>query len=108
MASVANPPHQQTDGAITADFVSKLSSGFQSNPRYRQAMNAVCTTPITKVALNRRKVVEVDHTFSHHLPENKITAQMQSGRCWMFAALNTFRVEAIKKMNLDNDFELSQ
>jgi bleomycin hydrolase len=26
----------------------------------------------------------------------------------MFAALNTFRVEAIKKMNLENDFELSQ
>jgi bleomycin hydrolase len=47
-------------------------------------------------------------TFSHHLPENKITAQMQSGRCWMFAALNTLRVEAIKSMNLDTDFELSQ
>ena len=32
---------------------------------------------------------------------------MQSGRCWMFAALNTFRFEVMKKLNLET-FELSQ
>jgi bleomycin hydrolase len=71
-------------------------------------MNAVCSTPISKVALNRDRVAAIDHSFSHHLPENKSAAQMQSGRCWMFAALNTFRVEAIKNMNLETEFELSQ
>lgn len=108
MASVATPPDEQTLGAVTPEVVSKARKAFRGEPRYKQAMNAVCTTPISKVALNRDKVVQIDHTFSHHLPENKITAQNQSGRCWMFAALNTFRVEAIKRMNLDNDFELSQ
>jgi len=108
MASLASPPDQHTQGAITPDVIAKARKAFDKEPQYRQAMNAVCATPLSKVALNRKRVVEVDHTFSHHLPENKITAQNQSGRCWMFAALNTFRVEAIKKMNLDNEFELSQ
>jgi bleomycin hydrolase len=71
-------------------------------------MNAVCTTPVTKVALNRRRASLVDHSYSHHLPENAATAQKASGRCWMFAALNTFRYPCIQKMNLDEKFELSQ
>lgn len=108
MATVVSPPDEQTLGAITPEVVSKARIAFEKDPRHRQAMNAVCTTPISKVALNRDRVNQIDHTFSHHLPENKASAQMQSGRCWMFAALNTFRAEAIKNMNLDNEFELSQ
>jgi bleomycin hydrolase len=108
MATIIPPPDQQTHGAISTDLIARCQQAFESDLRYRQAMNAVCTTPITKVAQNRRRVVQTDHTFSHHLPENKSTNQKGSGRCWMFAALNTFRVEAIKNMNLADDFELSQ
>jgi bleomycin hydrolase len=45
--------------------------------------------------------------FSIEVPTTKITNQKQSGRCWMFAALNTFRFQVIKKLNLET-FELSQ
>lgn len=107
MATLLNPPAKQT-GAVTDSLLKQLRKSFDTEPRFKQAMNAVCTTPISKVALNRDRVAAIDHSFSHHLPENKTVAQMQSGRCWMFAALNTFRVEAIKNMNLDNEFELSQ
>ncbi len=71
-------------------------------------MNAVCTTPVGKVALNRRRAALVDNSFSLHLPENPATAQKGSGRCWMFAALNTFRTKAQQTMNLAEGFELSQ
>jgi len=108
MATVATPPDTQCKGQIDSKLIETCKKAFTSEPRYRQAMNAVCTTPVSQVALNREKVLEVDHTFSHHLPENKVTSQKASGRCWMFAALNTFRVEAIKSMKLENDFELSQ
>lgn len=108
MASVADPSTSTSSGAVSLEDISSYRNSFRSKPAYRQAMNAVCVTPVGKVALNRERVVQVDHTFSHHLPENKITAQKNSGRCWMFAALNTFRVEAIKNMGLDTDFELSQ
>ena len=108
MATLADPRTAPASGEVSLDQIEKFNESFRKNPSHRQAMNAVCTTPVSKVALSRTRVVQVDHSFSHHLAENKITSQKQSGRCWMFAALNTLRVEAIKNMNLDNDFELSQ
>lgn len=71
-------------------------------------MNAVCTTPANKVATNRAKTALLDNSFSVHLVENPATAQKGSGRCWMFAALNTFRTKAQQSMNLPEGFELSQ
>lgn len=105
------PPNETaiaTSGAITPEDLQQFQKDFDKEPRFRQAMNAVCTTTINKVALNRKRVNELDRTFSIHLPENAITAQKQSGRCWLFAALNTMRNRAIKSMNLDDKFELSQ
>jgi bleomycin hydrolase len=95
-------------GEVSIAEIAEFQKTFESDPRNRQAMNAVCTTPINKVALNRRRVPKTAMSFSVHLPENKITSQNHSGRCWLFAALNTLRVVAMKNMNLAEDFELSQ
>jgi len=97
-----------SNGEVSLAQIADFQAAFASDPRARQAMNAVCAAPVTKAALNRRRVAELNQTYSVHLPENKITAQMASGRCWMFAALNTLRVVAIQNMNLDEEFELSQ
>ena len=71
-------------------------------------MNAVTTTAVNKVALNRRRAALISQAFSLHLPENPATAQNNSGRCWMFAALNTFRSRAQQALNVPEGFELSQ
>src|SRR5437016_5024176 len=108
-ATIPPPPIQSTTtGALTADDIARFQKEFEKDPRNRQAMNSVTTTTINKVALNRRRVNQLDHNFSIHLPENSITAQKQSGRCWLFAALNTMRSHAIKALNTDEKFELSQ
>jgi bleomycin hydrolase len=52
-------------------------------------------------------VNEITPTFSIKLDDWSVTNQKRSGRCWLFAALNLFRVGAMKKMNL-KDFEFSQ
>jgi bleomycin hydrolase len=52
-------------------------------------------------------VNEITPTFSVKLDDWSVTNQKRSGRCWLFAALNLFRVGAMKKMNL-KDFEFSQ
>lgn len=93
---------------VTLDDIAHFQSQFESDPRNRQALNAVCGGPVTKAAMSRARKCEQNMTFSVQLDENKITAQNSSGRCWMFAALNTLRVEAMKNLNLGNDFELSQ
>ena len=95
-------------GSITRDDLAAYQATFNAEPARRAAMNAVTTTAVNKVALNRRRAALVNHAFSLHLPENPATAQMSSGRCWMFAALNTFRSRAQQVLNVPEGFELSQ
>ncbi|MDV2934154.1 C1 family peptidase, partial [Enterococcus faecalis] len=51
--------------------------------------------------------VENTPVFSIDLATGKVANQMQSGRCWMFAALNTFRHKMLNQFHL-KEFELSQ
>jgi bleomycin hydrolase len=95
------------DGQLTPQLVTELRRAFQANPTYKLAMNAVTQTPVDDVALNRDVVTNTDFTFSHWLDDWAVTNQKQSGRCWMFAGLNLFRVGAMKKMKL-KEFEFSQ
>ncbi|CAN5553809.1 aminopeptidase C [soil metagenome] len=96
-----------SEGAIRTIDLDQFQASFESDPRFVQSMNAVTSTPVGKVAMNRRKAVQIDHAFSDHLAENPATHQKSSGRCWMFAALNTFRSKAAKSMNVEH-FEFSQ
>jgi bleomycin hydrolase len=68
---------------------------------------AVSDRNIDDVALNRSIVTNTDFSFSTLLDDWKVTNQKQSGRCWMFAALNLMRVGTMKIMNLKS-FEFSQ
>lgn len=95
-------------GAVSLEDIERYQSDFESDPSLRAAMNAVCTTSVEKVALDRRTAALLDHSFSLHLPENPATAQEKSGRCWMFAALNTFRSRAGQSLNIESGLELSQ
>ncbi|MBI5706298.1 MAG: C1 family peptidase [Armatimonadetes bacterium] len=95
-------------GVLDSASLARYRKEFEREARNRQSMNAITTTPVNKVALNRAAVCALDNSFSVHLPENKATAQNSSGRCWIFAALNTFRVKAIAEMKLGEEFELSQ
>jgi len=95
------------DGQLTPHLLTELCREFQAVPSYKLAMNAVTQTPVDDVALNRDVVTNTDFTFSHWLDDWAVTHQKQSGRCWMFAGLNLFRVGAMKKMKL-KEFEFSQ
>ncbi len=95
------------DGHLTPQLLAGLRRGFEANPAYKLSMNAVTQTPVDDVALNRKVVTNTDFTFSHWLDDWAVTHQKMSGRCWMFAGLNLFRVGAMKKMKL-KDFEFSQ
>lgn len=69
--------------------------------------NALRSNGIDSVSMNKSAFDEMNFTFSNELPFTKITNQEKSGRCWLFAALNTIRQKFIKEHNLDN-FEFSQ
>src|SRR5258708_2134754 len=92
---------------ICAEELAAYKKMFDADPRNRVALNAVTKTSAKQVAMSRRAVVRTNHTFSHVVKAGAATTQNQSGRCWMFAGLNLFRMIAADKMNLE-DFELSQ
>jgi len=92
--------------ALTAEVFTRLDRAT-GTPTFRLAQNAVTQVTAEDVALNREIVFGTDHSFSHVLDDWTVTNQKSSGRCWMFAGLNLFRVGAMEKMGLKN-FEFSQ
>ena len=83
--------------AITSEHLQTFNQHFSRAPRYRQALNALAKNPVSAIALNRQIVTSTDHVFSHMLKSAEPTAQEKTGRCWLFAGLNTFRMEAKKR-----------
>jgi bleomycin hydrolase len=92
---------------LLPDDVQRFAAAFDGLPQNRLALNAVTQNDVAAVALNRAVVNRIQHTYSHLIETPEATNQKASGRCWLFAGLNTLRLLAIKKMNLEN-FELSQ
>ena len=80
---------------------------FDAKREHFVAMNAVVQNGINSSAHNYEAERQSRHQFSHVVEAGKITNQKKSGRCWMFAALNVMRLEAMAKCQLEN-LELSQ
>ena len=85
----------------------RFAATFDAEPKNLLALNAVSKNGIRAVALSRAVVNRTDHTYSHLIETPEATSQKKSGRCWLFAGLNTLRLTAMEKMNLES-FELSQ
>ena len=92
---------------ITNEMLSRFSADFNAEKCHKIAMNAVTQNGVTKSAMSPMALRKDEHQFSINLKQGEITNQKSSGRCWMFAALNTMRFEIINKLNLET-FELSQ
>lgn len=103
----ANTTAGSPRGAVTPDQFAAWQSEFDRNRVYRLMQNAVTFTHVDDLAIRRDVITSTPHSFSHRIDDWPVTNQKRSGRCWMFAGLNLFRVGAMKKMNL-GDFEFSQ
>ncbi|MGC9512201.1 MAG: C1 family peptidase [Fidelibacterota bacterium] len=92
---------------MTTQFISRCRENLPDNPHKHVLRNSMIQNGIDKTVLSRDSLVENVFTFSHEIPTGKITNQEKSGRCWIFAALNTFRYAIAQKIKV-KDFELSQ
>ena len=92
---------------VTEAQIEEFRKSFDSDPSATIAQNAVSNADLSTLALRREVVQNMDFSFSTKLDEWNATNQRRSGRCWLFATLNLFRVGAMKKMNVKN-FEFSQ
>ena len=92
---------------VTEAQIEEFRKSFDSDPSATIAQNAVSNADLSTLALRRDLVQDMDFSFSTKLDDWNATNQRRSGRCWLFATLNLFRVGAMKKMNLKK-FEFSQ
>ncbi len=106
-AAPAVSPAVSAAGAISQSLISKYRGAFDASDRSSLMQNAVTKVTVDDVALNRRVVNATQNTFSHRLDDWAVTNQKKTGRCWMFAGLNLFRVGAMRQMAL-KEFEFSQ
>lgn len=96
------------DRAVVLEDIKGFKQDYLLNTSYQLAQNAVTTSGIAATAFNRAVASNINHVYSNLIetPE-EATSQMQSGRCWIFAALNSLRHAALSSMNVDK-FEFSQ
>ena len=92
---------------LKADFTAKLYENYEKDPKLQAMGNAITSAGFLKSLESREAAVTHLPVFSLDLTNDPITNQKQSGRCWMFAALNTFRHKILTEHKLEN-FELSQ
>ena len=93
--------------SLEQDFTDKLYAAYEANPKFAAMENAISHNGLLTSLEKRSSAVENTPVFSLDLTKDKVSDQKASGRCWMFAALNTFRHKMIAGFQLE-DFELSQ
>ncbi len=92
---------------ITLDLLQRMNDRFEQSFEGKLSRNAVTRSGLAASAADYAMERRMRYSFSLEVEVGKVTNQKSSGRCWMFAALNTMRFEIMKKLNLET-FELSQ
>ncbi|KRN95739.1 aminopeptidase [Furfurilactobacillus siliginis] len=93
---------------ITPDQINRYQEELASRKDAAVLERAVKKNGILATAQDDAANVDMTPVFSIDLDTGHVANQKQSGRCWMFAALNTMRHDMKDTFNLPGDFELSQ
>ena len=92
---------------ISKKTTAAFAQAYQENNKQTALQRSVVKNGITASAENVSAKVNNVPVFSVDVTTGKVSNQKQSGRCWMFAALNTFRHKMLNDFKL-KEFELSQ
>lgn len=94
---------------VNLEKLFEYEQSLLNNNDFVVSQNALVNNHLYEVLLDINRLKRMDDNFSHNIRNDgaKITDQKQSGRCWIFATLNTIRDKFISDYNLEN-FEFSQ
>jgi bleomycin hydrolase len=95
------------EGGLTPEILKQLKDAFPLDTHNQAIINAVTNNDLQELVLNRSIVNQHDHLYNFKIETKGITDQKNSGRCWLFACLNTLRSDVRTKYQLP-DFEFSQ
>lgn len=92
---------------LTLDEIAKFQQDYQQNKQNKITELAVVNNGVQKASFNGEGIRDLNRTFSIEIPTDNVTDQKQSGRCWLFAALNVLRHKFAKQYHTKN-FTFSQ
>jgi len=91
---------------LTLQEIDQFRSDFD-NSRNQVVSRAAMRSGVLEASFNPAVTNRLNDVFSVEVETDNVTNQMQSGRCWLFATLNTLRHDFGKKYKAKN-FTLSQ
>jgi bleomycin hydrolase len=110
MTIAASLAHAQTlkksSAVLDDEALTNLRQSFKIDSNAQTVMNALAKNSIKELVINEEAKKGIVNLFSNKVEAKGITNQNKSGRCWLFATLNTLRPVMIKKFKLSN-FEFS-
>lgn len=94
---------------VSATKTQQYVKELLADPKNRLALSALSTNNPAQILEIPSAILRDTQTFNIAIPSegSPITNQRSSGRCWIFAATNVFRIAIMKAHNLAS-FELSQ
>ncbi|KAJ2894530.1 putative bleomycin hydrolase protein [Zalerion maritima] len=117
LVDTARDPESPADGSgfkrekegMSVSRLERWQEGVLDDPKNRLALNAMTDANPRAILSSRSTKIADQQVFNIKIPFEgaPITNQRSSGRCWLFASTNVFRVALMQKYDLD-EFELSQ
>lgn len=100
---------EEAASVLNTPFLTRCEKDFKSDPTNILIKNTVNSVGSELGGVNAQRVNKISHVFLNSVKSKRARAtnQGRSGRCWMFAALNTFRHLLMNALNLEN-FEFSE
>ena len=94
-------------GALDESTTKSILDSYSKDNKNAVVRHALSRASLTDIAFVSSSKEKVNNVFSIDLKTMPVCNQRQSGRCWIFAALNILREMIGKKCKIKN-FELSQ
>ena len=82
---------------LAPDLVERLTKAFEADPTARMLQNAVTTTSVDDIALDRGVVTSIDHSFSHLLDDWAATTRRRAAAAGSSPGLNLLRAGAARE-----------
>ena len=92
---------------IDSTLIKELRESLTIDPPSQILINAVLNNSLGKVCRNEEFLRQHNKYFSHEIKTGRITDQKSTGRCWLYAMLNTVRPAVVEKTQ-NSDFDFSQ
>ena len=106
LTAVNDTGEEKHDGAVTPEMLSRFAASLPRDVAFQSLSAALHNRKFSEVFSNPEVLRNHNHQFTHEIKTGVVTNQKGTGRCWMYAALNTIRPYVVRRLNM-KEFEFS-